>query len=115
MSVVQINGVLKARKHERITALSAAAGLTSTNYLIDGPLGGDGKARKQLQAEEAIITVETQSIRWRIDSGTPTSTSGHTATAGSSITLTGAENIAAFKAIELAASAAISVTYFFRQ
>lgn len=122
MAVVYTSGVLKARKHEKITTLTSATGLTSTNYSIDGPVGPDAKARKQLQAEEAIVTVEVADIRWTIDGTTPvvTATSngvGHLASAGDVLTITGAENIANFKAINAvnAAGSFIRATFLFRQ
>lgn len=55
----------------------------------------------------AYCTVETAAIRW-LATGTPTTTAGHVAQAGTSITITGRSNVLAFKMIASAASASVT-------
>jgi hypothetical protein len=83
---------------ETLTIADIAQGLTAAVY---------GNAIR------AFITVETASIRIKIEGGAPTSTEGHLYASGSPIELTSAEAIANFKAIRTdSTSAKIMVTYF---
>jgi hypothetical protein len=118
MAVIFSNGVLKARKHEKVSTLTSSTGFTSTNYDVTGASGSNFKV---IYAEEAVVTVETGDIRWTIDSTTPTVTSGtalgHLASAGDVLTISGYENIKAFRAINAVADngANLRVTFLFRQ
>jgi hypothetical protein len=121
MAVLFVNGVLKARKHERIDTLTSSTGFTSSNYDVTDGIAGNDANWKVLRAEEVVITVETADIRWTVDGSTPTVTSGtgngHLASAGDVISITGYENIQNFKAINAVASsgAKLRVSFFFRQ
>lgn len=122
MSVIQVNGVLKARKSQKTTVSTTALGLTSTNFDVTDayPAGNTDTKWKVLRAEEVLITVEAQPIRWTIDGTTPTVTAGtglgHVVAAGGSLTITGYDNIKAFQMIrEGGTDAVIQATFFFRQ
>lgn len=84
---------------EQVTVDDTAAGigLTAETY-------GD--------ATNALITVDTADIRYRLDGEAPTSTSGHLVKSGETLTLQSAADIANFKAIRTATtSAVLSVSY----
>lgn len=60
--------------------------------------------------DRALITVETDEVRFRTDGGAPTSSEGHVAAAGSSIVLDSAEELVNFQAIRVTADATLKVT-----
>jgi hypothetical protein len=84
---------LTAKGYQQITSLSAAATLTV-------PSGSTC----------AIIQAETQDVRWRDDGTNPTSSVGMVLATGAEIFYTGA--LAAFAAIETAASAKLNISYY---
>lgn len=84
---------LTAKGYQQITSLSSAATLTV-------PAG----------ATCAIIQAETKDVRWRDDGTSPTSSVGMVLTAGAEVFYTGA--LAAFAAIETAASAKLNISYY---
>lgn len=84
---------LTAKGYQQITSLSAAAALTV-------PTG----------ATVALITAETQGIRWRDDGTNPTASVGMLIAAGESVFFTG--SLAAFRAIEVTASAKLNISYY---
>lgn len=86
-------GNLTPKGYQQITDLASAASLTV-------PTG----------ATVALIQAETQSIRWRDDGTSPTTTVGMVLAAGESVFYTG--NLATFKAIEVTASAKLNVSYY---
>lgn len=60
----------------------------------------------------AFLTLETGSIRYRYDSGTPTASVGHLLSAGGSLVLLGQNQMSQFKAIRATGtSGTLSVTY----
>lgn len=63
------------------------------------------------QASFALITVETDQIRWWADGSTPTSTWGHLANSGDVIEIHGQGAIRNFRAIRVTTDAAIQVSY----
>lgn len=79
--------------HAQITSLSSATALTV-------PAG----------AAYAIISAETQAVRWRDDGTNPASTVGMPLAAGASFTYYGA--LSAIKFIEQTASAKINVAFY---
>ena len=85
-----------ADKWEKITVGNSAVGLTSSTY-------GSNTF--------AVITVEDNTIRFRIDGTNPTTANGHIAYPGDVIELNSAADIAAFKAIRISADAVIQATY----
>jgi hypothetical protein len=80
--------------YQQITDVSSAIGLTV-------PAG----------TAFALITPETQAVRWRMDGVDPTSTVGYPLPNGGELQLTAAQ-LTAIKFIEQAASAKLNVYYF---
>jgi hypothetical protein len=85
---------------EQITVSSTAIGITSTllapaNSAI--PTAG-------------MCTVETNQMRFRVDGTDPTTTVGHVANAGDTITLTGHDELRKFRAIRVASDGALHCT-----
>lgn len=79
-----------------------ASGLTAATYAPTG----------QKAADEALVTVETQSIRYRQDGVDPTSAIGVLVAAGASFTVRGAAAIARLRLIRATgADGAIQVQY----
>ncbi|MBT5773365.1 MAG: hypothetical protein HOH95_03210 [Dehalococcoidia bacterium] len=60
--------------------------------------------------DRALITVETDQIRFRSDGPAPTTSEGHLVDAGASIILESAEELVNFKAIRVTADATLKVT-----
>ena len=63
----------------------------------------------------AIITVETDSVRWRADGTAPTSTEGHLLYVGNALQLVDANYESFLRAIQfirVTADAALKITYF---
>lgn len=84
-------------RFEQITIADTAIGLSPDKY---------GSAQR------AFITVNTASICFRVDGGTPEATKGHIVENGDTIELECAEDIANFKAIRTGSvSAVINVSY----
>ena len=79
--------------YQQITSLGSATGLTV-------PTG----------AKMAVITAESQIVRYRDDGTNPTASVGMTIAAGSSVTYTGA--LGAIKFIEATASAKLNISYY---
>lgn len=63
-------------------------------------------------ATRAVITVETDAIRWRDDGTDPSATVGMPVAANASFELSSAESIAAFKTIRVTTDAKINITYY---
>lgn len=63
-------------------------------------------------AHIAVVTVETDQLRYWIDGTTPTGSSGHLADAGSSFLVCGLNSIKNFLAIRVTTDADIKVSYF---
>ncbi|HYE78032.1 MAG TPA: hypothetical protein VEI97_08605 [bacterium] len=117
MARVHVNGPLRARDFERITATTASVGFTAAK--MDKEVTVNDPFSRIRRVAEVVITVETADIRWTCDGTTPTTTAttaiGHLAQAGDDIVLTGYDNIKAFRCINAVASSgsALSVTFFF--
>jgi hypothetical protein len=61
-------------------------------------------------ATVAIVTVESQAIRWRDDGPAPTATAGHPVQAGAQLVYSG--DLSAIQIIQQAASATVDVAYY---
>jgi hypothetical protein len=103
-----------AGSHESITVSTTALGLTSSKYAP-----GDSTAEtlprhatRRRNAEVALITVETDAIRWTCDGTTPTAAIGHKASVDDTIRLEGFDAIRLFKAIRVTTDSTLKVTYF---
>lgn len=93
-----------AYDYESITVTtSAVKGLTAA---VLSPSGG-------ARPKSVFITIETDSIRFRVDGSDPTATEGHQVSEDvTGLTLTGEENLRHFRAIGSgSASATLRVTY----
>lgn len=86
---------------EKLTVSSTAQVLSASKYLVSG----------ERKATQAIITVEDDAIRFRMDGTAPTAAIGHKLAVGSSVTLDGYDNIKNFKAIRVTNDATIHVSY----
>jgi hypothetical protein len=80
---------------------------------VDDTAAGIGlTAETYGSATNALITVDTADIRYRLDGEAPTATSGHLVKSGETLTLQSAADIANFKAIRTTTtSAVLSVSY----
>ena len=93
---------LKAYDYEAVTVSNASIGLTASKVV---PTSGKAPL-------ECLITVEDETIRFRLDGTAPTTTEGHKAIDGDSISLTGQNMMTDFRAIrDDAADATLRVTY----
>lgn len=107
MEIIRDRGC-KSGAFEKITVGGTAGGFTAAKIR---PTSGDFSGKV---AQEAYVTVETNSIRYNIDGSTPTSTSGHLVEAKGIITLKTASDLDNFKAIKVTDDdATIQVTFKF--
>jgi len=84
--------------YQQITSLSSSTGLTIPSDDTKQP------------AEKAIISPESQSVRWRDDGTAPTATVGYLLTAGSELEYEGPLDRLRF--IETASSAKLNICYY---
>lgn len=87
--------------YQQITSLSSSTGLTVPTKDLNG---------LSCKPSIAIITPETQGVRWRDDDIAPTSTVGMPLAAG--VTLQYDGDLTKIKFIEQAASAKLNITYY---
>jgi hypothetical protein len=84
--------------YESITVTGTAKVLTAGTYTTD--------------AKKAFISIESASVRWRVDGTAPTISEGHLSYPAQTITLNGYAQIARFQVIlATATSATIKITY----
>lgn len=102
---VVVNGGKPTYAFETLTVGAAAMGITST--LVDRPSTTNGQSRT---AEYALLTVETNSIRYRTDGTAPTAAVGHLLVAGDVLVLDNLDDIRRFKAIQVSAGASVQVS-----
>lgn len=102
------------------SAISAYTGSTrSAAVVFATDLDGTSKYRidsdfDHLPAKEALIDVETNGVRFRIDGVAPTATVGHFLAAGSSMVIKGMDNLRKFRCIDTSAGASsVKVTVYF--
>jgi len=87
--------------YESLTIGATAVALTSATYAPTGAIA----------VKRAIITVETASIRFRIDGTNPTATEGHRAKEDDIIILDNKDDIVNFRAISVTNDATIRASY----
>lgn len=87
--------------YQQITSLSSATGLTVPQVDLNG---------LACKPTIAIITVESQAVRWRDDGVAPTSTVGMPLASGATLQYDG--DLTEIKFIEQSGSAKINVTYY---
>lgn len=98
---MNIKAITSCLGYQQITSLSAAAGLTVPE------VDKNGMACKP---SFALITPETQAVRWRDDGTNPTSTVGMPLAVG--VTLEYDGDLSKIRFIEQAASAKINISYY---
>jgi len=86
--------------YQQITDVSAAVGLTVPRNV------------ESAAANYALITPQTQAIRWRDDGTDPSATVGYPLAVGSELSYDG--DLTKIKFFEQAASAAINISYYIR-
>lgn len=109
MSSSFITDEIPATDFESITVSTTAIGFTASKILQNETGGFKRRCTK------ALFTVETNSIRFRLDGTAPTATVGHLMAAGDSFLVTGDTNITNMKLIRQSADATVMVTYFFNR
>lgn len=87
--------------YQQITSLSSSTGLTVPQVDLNG---------LACKPSIAIITAETQAVRWRDDDVAPTASVGMPLAAGSTLQYDG--DLTKIRFIEQTASAKINVTYY---
>lgn len=87
--------------YQQITSLSSATGLTVPQVDLNG---------LACKPSIAIITAETQAVRWRDDDTAPTASVGMPLASGATLQYDG--DLTKIKFIEQTASAKINVTYY---
>lgn len=87
--------------YQQITSLSASTGLTVPQFDLNG---------LACKPSIALITPETQGVRWRDDDVAPTASVGMPLAAG--VTLQYDGDISKIKFIEQTASAKLNITYY---
>lgn len=87
--------------YQQITSLSAAASLTVPVRDVQG---------LSCRPSIAIITPETQAVRWRDDGTAPTSSVGMPLAAGTTLQYDG--DLTKIQFIQQTASAALNITYY---
>lgn len=98
---VLVNGGKPSYEFEKITVSTSAVGISTAK--ITRPSTTLGQSRT---AEYAVVTVETNNIRYRTDGTNPDSTTGHLLAAGDALLLDNYDDIRRFKAIRDTAAAA---------
>ena len=102
----KFNALKSAYTFEKLTVSSTAVGLTSTKYDQRSTTN-----QPNIQAEFALVSVETDALRYRTDGTDPDATTGHKLEAGDELLLSGANDIQRFRAIRVTTDATIQVSY----
>lgn len=100
-TTVEIRGA--AIGYEDITVSSTALGFTTGTAFPDG---------KTARADLAVVTCETDAVRYRLDGVAPTATVGHKLAADGSLTIYGERNLKAAQFIRVTLDATLRVTYY---
>jgi hypothetical protein len=98
---INLKAITSVMGYQQITSLSSATKLTVTQRDLNGLVG---------TTRIAIITPETQGVRWRDDGTAPTASVGMPLAAG--VTLQYDGDLSQIQFIEQAASAKLNVTYY---
>lgn len=93
---------------EKLTVSNTAKILTNSVY---NPVVS-GRPASQTRADYALITVETDCLRYWPTNDAPTSTDGHKVCDGGAITIYGYNNILHFKMIRVTNDVTIQVSYY---
>ena len=98
---INLKAITTRLGYQQITSLSAATGLTVPQVDLNG---------LACRPSIAIITAETQAVRWRDDDVNPTASVGMPLASGATLQYDG--DLTKIKFIEQTASAKINVTYY---
>lgn len=98
---INLKAITTRLGYQQITSLSSATGLTVPQVDLNG---------LNCRPTIAIITAETQAVRWRDDDVNPTATVGMPLAAGATLQYDG--DLTKIKFIEQTGSAKINVTYY---
>ena len=94
--------------YEEITVGVTVAGFSTAKIM---PTTG---AYARLAARAALVSSENGDLRFRIDGGQPTVSSGHYFTSGDTLVLTGTQAIQQFRAIRTGdTDGGLKITYFY--
>jgi hypothetical protein len=94
--------------YEEVTVGLSVVGFSSTKIMpTTGPYA-------RLSARAALMSSENGDIRFRIDGGLPSASSGHYLTSGDTLVLTGTQAIQQFRAVRSGETdGVLKVTYFY--
>lgn len=98
---INLKAITSVMGYQQITSLSSATALTVPQRDLTGLVG---------TPRIAIITPETQNVRWRDDGVAPTATVGMPLAAG--VTLQYDGDLSQIKFIEQTAGAKLNITYY---
>jgi hypothetical protein len=116
MPFIYINGPLPAVDYESITVSTVSIGCTASKLLVQTVLSGTSEGRAYIdnkRVDEALFTVETNPVRFRLDGTDPTAAEGHLLQAGDSIVVTGYSNLSKLRFIRQgAADGTVKATYY---
>lgn len=112
MARVTINESLRAHAHESITVSSTPIGITAT-LLVSTPTTNNPYSSAR-HAVEALLTVETDAIRYTLDGTTVSDTVGHKLDAGDELIVQGHGNLSKLRMAKVTNDAAVKVTVFNR-
>lgn len=102
-----IHAGLDAYTRETIAVSTTAKNLTATKLRTQ-----IGSSYQNTGAVAALLTVETNSIRYTLDGTTATASVGHVLAAGDTLLVTGMGNLSRLSMIRVSADASVEVTYF---
>lgn len=94
---------MEAMAFESITVSSAAVGFTTATY---------GNPSSGAAAKAALVTLETNGVRWRADGTDPTASVGHLMGVGDAIEVYGSLDLASIRFIATGGDATARVTYY---
>lgn len=107
MSSTYITDATPVGGFETITVSSSSIGFTAATIKT---FREGGTARR---AVRALLTVEGDKIRFRMDGSAPTSTVGHILEVGDNFVVEGDQNIENFRMIRATTDATVQVSYWF--
>lgn len=94
---------MEAFAFESISVSSSAIGFTTATW--SNPTTGSA-------ARMALVTIETNPVRWRADGTNPTASVGHLLGAGDGVKVWGATDITSIRFIATGGDATARVTYY---
>lgn len=118
MPVTFINGSLPAVDFESITVSTVSIGITAAKLRVATELnarsaGQDASYVDIKRLDEAMFTVETNPVRFRMDGTDPTAAIGHLLNVGDSLVISGNQNLTKLRFIRQgAADGTVMATYY---